>query len=73
MWWVDVEGARTLDVPQGRQGYVLALTGPVQAGAAKLQTGEGAEVQSGVLPLDGHGAVLWIDLPRPATAGRGPG
>ena len=62
VWWVDVKGRRTLEVAAGRRGYLLAISGPLQAGVATLATGEGAQLEHGELTVEGQGAALWVDL-----------
>jgi redox-sensitive bicupin YhaK (pirin superfamily) len=62
VWWLDVVGRRSVEVPAGRQGYLLVLTGRLQVGPDSLAEGDGAEVSSGALSLEGAGAVLLIDL-----------
>ncbi|MEQ1660395.1 MAG: pirin family protein, partial [Hylemonella sp.] len=62
VWWVDVKGRRTLELAAGQRGYLLAIAGPLQLGAATLATGEGAQLERGELTLEGQGAALWVDL-----------
>jgi quercetin 2,3-dioxygenase len=64
VWWLDVASKRTLEVAKGRRGYLLAISGPFEAGGSRLATGEGAMVGAGELRLEGSGAALWVELPE---------
>jgi redox-sensitive bicupin YhaK (pirin superfamily) len=79
VWWLEVPagGRERVDVPPGRAGYLLALTGPLRAvapggGHLDLATGDGAEAGPGTFALtaDRGGAALWIDLPGAAPRSR---
>ncbi len=63
VWWLDVAGTRAFEVPKGRQGYLLALAGPLNAGTVTLATGDGATLGPGTVTLEGQGAALWLDIP----------
>ncbi len=71
VWWITLAAgaAAPLVVEPGRQAYLLALTGPVRVTAdgtaARLATGDGAELGPGAFALttDAAHAALWIDLP----------
>ena len=64
VWWLDLRGRTTLEVRPGRQGYLLALSRPLRAGAATLAPGEGAEVLTGevVVEADEPAEAIWIDV-----------
>ncbi|MFT3713211.1 MAG: pirin family protein [Archangium sp.] len=60
VWWLDAPGRAM--VAAGRRGYVVALSGKTKLGAQALNVGDGAEVSSGELVVEGTGSVLLIDL-----------
>lgn len=60
VWWVDVHGRTAVQV--ARRGYVMAIAGSPRVGAQTLANGDGAEVSTGELALEGDGAVLLIEL-----------
>jgi hypothetical protein len=77
VWWLSVQPgkAEPLVVEKGRQGYLLALTGPLRVEANKpvtLQTGDGAELEQGEVSLSSSSpaAALWIDLSPGSRRGR---
>jgi redox-sensitive bicupin YhaK (pirin superfamily) len=77
VWWISLQPgtAEPLVVEKGRQGYLLALTGPLRVEANKpvtLQTGDGAELEQGEVSLSSSSpaAALWIDLSPGSRRGR---
>ncbi|MCA3014157.1 MAG: pirin family protein [Myxococcaceae bacterium] len=60
VWWVDVQGTRT--VTARGQGYLVGLSGRLQTPGGALLSGDGATVGPGALTLEGEGAALFIDL-----------
>lgn len=59
VWWLDVEGERTLE---GRRGYVVGLSGEVQIAGRSLTAGDGAELSAGRFSVQGQGALLWLEV-----------
>jgi redox-sensitive bicupin YhaK (pirin superfamily) len=74
VWWLCLpQGVEEeLSVERGRQGYLLALSGPMvvdagqESGSIGLSMGDGAVMEPGVFRCraegDGH-AALWVDVP----------
>lgn len=60
VWWVDVQGERTLTAKT--KGYLVGLFGAVTVPAGALNPGDGATVDPGALHFSGNGAVLLIEL-----------
>lgn len=79
VWWLSLlpGTAEPLVVAPARQGYLLALTGPVRVEATNrtervnLELGDGAQVVEGnfALTVKGACAALWVDLPSGAHGG----
>ena len=74
VWWVTVRSGASeeLVVERERQGYLLALTGPIDVDAGqgragvRLQSGDGAVVEPGAIHVstaEGEHAAIWIDCP----------
>lgn len=61
VWWLDAPTRTT--VAAGRRGYVIALSGQPKVGAQPFAVGDGAEVTSGEVLVEGTGAVLLLDVP----------
>ena len=66
VWWIDFEAGQTqtVEVAQGRKGYLLALDSSLSTPAATLAAGEGLKVDEGALQVTSSkaGAALWIDV-----------
>ncbi|MFO0595668.1 MAG: pirin family protein [Myxococcaceae bacterium] len=60
VWWLDAP--QRTNVAAGRRGYVIALSGNPKVGGQVLAVGDGAEVSSGELVVEGTGAVLLLDV-----------
>ncbi|MBL8917120.1 MAG: pirin family protein [Archangium sp.] len=62
VWWIDLHGKSSMQIPSGRRAYVMVVSGRAIVGEKYLSNGDGAEVSSGELTLEGPGAVLLIEL-----------
>lgn len=66
VWWLDFEAgqAERLELPRGRNGYLLALDSKLSTATATLAVGEGLTVSEGELQVTSAtaGSALWIDV-----------
>ena len=72
-WWVSLRSGvhEALAVERGRQGYLLALTGPMTVDSrtdvsTRLLAGDGVAVESGTIRVTAEGAdcaAIWIEVP----------
>lgn len=67
VWWIDLAPGReeTLTLAPGRAGYLLATSGTLEIGDARLSDGEGAELRGGTLVArsEAPATAIFIDVP----------